>query len=251
MSRQLGKLPPRIDPRTLALADYIKPGLPAFPDTRRWDIPIKDWGVMGNDQSGNCVIATAGHLLLNWRANELGDTRRLSDAEVLELSRQMGALRGYVVLNRLNYWRKKGMWGNRLWAYASIPTADYDAFRVGVNSFGGVDIGVAMPAAWQSSEVWNTGSGRNYRAGSWGLHSVPVVAYDPQYLYVVTWGKLIPMTYDALDAYCDEAYCLINPDWFAHDATTPSGFALDALHADLRAIDGNDSQALPCPSVRL
>lgn len=58
---------------------------------------------MENDNYGNCVIATAGHALLNWRANELNDLQRITDAAVIDLSRTMGALQGYnILLTALN-----------------------------------------------------------------------------------------------------------------------------------------------------
>ena len=36
MNRRLGKLPPRLDPRTLKLAKYLAPGLPKPPAALDW-----------------------------------------------------------------------------------------------------------------------------------------------------------------------------------------------------------------------
>ncbi len=109
MPRLLGKLPARRDSRTLNLRDYIQRNFPDPPAARHWETGISDWGVMGNNTHGNCVIVTAAHMRLTWRMNELDDSRRISDREVIELSRTMGALNGYVILDRLKWWRKKGM----------------------------------------------------------------------------------------------------------------------------------------------
>lgn len=240
MTRPFGKLgcnPSRRDARTLQLAYYRK--LPYYeqPPERRWDKPIDDWGIMGNDNYGNCTIVTPAHAILAWAANESGDLRRIADSAVIELSREMGALDGYNILDRLNWWRKKGMWANRLWAYAQINPADESTMRTAINNFGCADIALSLPLAWQGADVWDTGYGRTYRPNSWGGHSVPIVGYDTNFLYVVTWGYIQTMTWQALAYYSDEAYALINPSWLAGgDATTPSGFDLTLLHADLQKV---------------
>lgn len=234
--RFLGRLPVRHDPRTLQLRNYLSPTLPPPPVARHWETSIPEWGVMGNNRFGNCVIATAGHMRLCWRANELDDTKPISDAAVIELSRRMGALNGYNILDRLKYWRKRGMWGNKLTAFAQIDPTDLNVTRHAVNIFGAADIGLNLPKAWKDAEIWDIGIGRSYDPGSWGGHSVPIVAYDESFLYLVTWGRIQQMRLAALSRYCDEAYAVINTDWTALDNITPSGVDLASLEADLQAI---------------
>jgi hypothetical protein len=234
--RRLGCIPSRRDPRTLQLARYLAADLPPPPDTRRWDTPVTRWGVQGNDRYGNCVICTAAHALQAWAANESGDKEPIADAAVIELSRQMGATNGYMILDRLIYWRKNEMWANRLWAFAAVNPTDPNLMRHAINSLGCADIALSMPAAWQSQEIWGTGSGRAFRPGSWGEHSVPLVGYDADHVYMVTWGAIQAMTWAALAEYSGEAYALINPEWIKADSQSPSGFDLEALHADLREV---------------
>jgi hypothetical protein len=236
-TRYLGRNPSRHDPRTLQLRSYEPIKLPTPPAECRWDSAITDWGVMGNDTYGNCVIATAGHLILAWRANELHDTTRIADAAVVELSKTMGALHGYNILDRLKYWRKNQMWANPVWAFAQTNPTDATEIRNAISIFGAADIGINLPNAWRTAEVWDTGTGRAYNPGSWGGHSVPIVGYDASYLYVVTWGAVQKMTWAALLKYCDESYAIIDRDWLAAEThTTPSGYDLAAMHADLQAI---------------
>src|SRR5579863_10642044 len=67
---KLGKQDARHDPRALLLASYITPALPAPPTT--FDLTSKmpaDWGMMDNDQIGDCTCAAAGHLIMEWTAN--------------------------------------------------------------------------------------------------------------------------------------------------------------------------------------
>jgi hypothetical protein len=232
----LGRTPYRPDSRTLRLANYRKPKLNQIPAQRYWHKSITDWGVMGNDTLGNCVIVTPAHAILVWRANELDDTRRIADAAVIELSRQMGATNGYNILDRLKYWRKESMWSNRLWAFAAIDPDDIVQIKDTINTFGVADIGINLPIAWQGAPEWTTGAGRSYRPGSWGGHSVPLAGYDEDFVYAVSWGKIIPMTWDALPEYCDEAYALIDALWIARDAVTPCGYDLQAIRAELNAL---------------
>lgn len=236
MSQFLGRLPSRLDPRTLRLEKYIQLRELTFPDACRWEKNVQRWGVGGNNQYGNCVIVTSAHMLLNWRAAELGDTRPISDDAIIELSRTMGALDGFNILERLKYWRKSGMWADILWAYVAINTADDAQIKIAVSVFGGADIGINLPSAWQNAKRWDIGTGRTYRPGSWGGHSVPIVGYDTENLYVVTWGEIMPMSWAALKEYVDEGYALINSNWLAKNGRTPNGFNLESLVADLRAL---------------
>jgi hypothetical protein len=232
----LGRLPSAIDRRTLELKDFTTEIEPPTPDARLWQIPISDWGIMGNDRYGNCVIATAAHALLTWRANELKDTRRIADSAVVDLSRTMGALNGYNILDRLKYWRNVGMWANKIWAFAAVQPTDFDHVREAINTFGLLDIGINLPNAWRNADIWNTGSGRQYQPGTWGGHSVPIVGYDGDFLHAVSWGEIYKLTWPALEQYVDEAYAIIDRDWLAADAVAPSGYDLEAMHAALQEI---------------
>lgn len=237
-TKKLGRLPSAQDDRTLRLSTFRTPGVPPPPPQRLWQTPVPIWGTMGNNQYGNCVICTAAHVLLSMRANESNDNRQITDNAVIELSREMGALDGYDILQRNKYWRNKGMWGNYLWAFATVNPANAPEVRSAVNDLGCLDIGLALPKAWQTAPVWDVGIGRSYIPGSWGLHSVPIVGYSLAYVYVVTWGAVQPITWPGLTKYSDEAYALLNPEWIARDAVSPSGYDLNALHKALFALTG-------------
>jgi hypothetical protein len=232
----LGRLPSKIDPRTLRLASYLTPELPPPPTAIHWETKVSDWGVMGNERYGNCVIVTAAHMILSFRANELDDTRRFSDQAVIELSQDMGALNGYNILERLKYWRTRGMWSDKITAFASVDPKEPKLMRSAIHLFGSADIGLNMPAAWRDEKVWSVGIGRKYRPNTWGGHSVPLVGYDDQHVYAVTWGAIQPITWPALFAYCDEAYAVIDPNWTALDGVAPSGVDLTGLQRDLQAL---------------
>jgi len=238
MKHHLGRIPSPTDARTLRLANYVRIDATPAPPARLWHRDIPDWGQAGNDKYGNCVIATAAHAILNWRANELKDTTKIADNAVIELSREMHALNGYTLLDRNKWWRNKTMWSDRLWAFMLIDAADLKQVAIAINSFGVADAGLLMPRAWINEKIWDTGSGANYKPNTWGAHSVPIVGYDETYLYLVTWGYVQKITWSAVATYCDECYALIDPNWIAGDFISPSGLDLEKLHADLFAATG-------------
>ena len=104
--------------------------------------------------------------------------------------------------------------------------------------FGGLYAGVALPvsAQRQTGWTWDVTSATPKDFGSWGGHAIPIVAYDSAGLTCVTWGTLQKMTWAFWDAYVDEAYACLTPDWIAADGKAPSGFDLASLQADLSLI---------------
>lgn len=65
--------------------------------------------------------------------------------------------------------------------------------------------------------------------------TVDVVRYGPDTLTVVTWGRLQELTWRFWDRYCEEAYCILSPDFLA-GGHAPNGFDLEALRADLALV---------------
>jgi hypothetical protein len=232
-NRQLGRLPSRHDPRTLNLAKYLRPDLPPPPPTRTWNAAVPEWGLGGNDQYGNCVIVSAAHEILLWNACARSKIKPISDQQIIELSAQLGALNGYNILDRLNYWRQYGMWRNAILAYAAINPQQPDEVKQTIALGGIADIGLNLPLAWRHSKTWDIGHGPAYRPGTWGGHSVPLVGYDHNQAICITWGREQAITWPALYEYCDEGYAIIDPSWIQPDGNAPSGLDLNALLADL------------------
>jgi hypothetical protein len=243
---KLGKLPPKHDARTLQFANYIDGDkLPILPAKYDWSSKVKKWGMMKNDTLGDCTCAAAGHLIMEWTADNNVPVVPADAAIVKAYS----AITGYdpktgkndngaVETDVLNFWRKSGIAGHKIFAYAGLEPKNHNHVQEAVYLFGGCYIGLSLPLSAQTQKVWSvppggiTGQGA---PGSWGGHAVPVVAYNATGITVVTWGALKKMTWGFWDAYCEESYAIISPD-FIKAGKTPIGFNLAALQADLKDI---------------
>src|SRR5580704_3991068 len=126
---KLGKAAPVHDPRTLLLANYIKATLPPAPAQYAYatDIGASSWGMMGNDKLGDCTCAAAGHLIMEW-TDDNGKMVTPPDQSIIAA---YSAITGYnpatgandngaVELNVLKYWRKTGIAGHQITAFAAL-----------------------------------------------------------------------------------------------------------------------------------
>ena len=253
---KLGKQAPRHDPRTLQFATYLQPSqLPPPPPSVDYTRAVKGgWGMMANDKVGDCTCAAAGHLIMEWTA----DTDRQVDPDDKQILAAYSAITGYdpatgandngaVETDVLNYWRKTGVAGHQILAYAALEPGNTQHVQDAIDLFGGAYIGLALPVSAQTQSVWSVPPGGPHGAGkpgSWGGHAVPVMGYDSHGLTVITWGATKLMTWQFWAAYCDEAYAVLSMDFLKADPTNPndpvapSGFDLAALQADLKAVVG-------------
>jgi len=150
---------------------------------------------------------------------------------------------GCAMLDVMNRWRQVGLFGRQIGAYAAVTLHDHAEVADAVWLMGSVNAGVQLPLAWQGSATWDVPRRRlrfwqhfQWQPGSWGGHDVPIVSYDQNYLYAVTWGQVVRITWAAWDAYFVEAYVAIDALWVNGTKPAPSGFDLSTLMADLQAI---------------
>ena len=242
---KLGKLAAKKDPRNLKLATYL-PSLPPIPAACDWSHNIINWGMMLNDSIGDCTCAAAGHLIEQWTANAgvmvvPPDTTILSAYEAITGYKpdDSNTDNGANELDVLNYWRQTGIAGHTIGAFVSINPGNVAHVKASVYIFGGCYIGVQLPLSAQDQNIWDVPEGGAVGTGSpgsWGGHAVEVVSYNTAGLTVVTWGALMPVTWNFWNTYCDEAYAILSNDFLVGGTTTPDGFNLAALNADLKDV---------------
>ena len=242
---RLGKLPVRTDPRTLALARYVdRAKLPKAPAALDLAAPVPDWPMYANDRIGDCTTAAAAHMIEAWTAPTRGHAVEISQRAVLSAFDRVKQVdpvtgeEGAVELDVLTYWRRRGIGGHRIGAFARVPRWDHKLVREAAYLFGGVYIGLQLPVTAQHQATWDWTHRLDgpARPGSWGGHAVDVVGYDGHGLTVVTWGRLQEMTWAFWDRYVDEVYAVLSVDFVDEAGETPNGFDLAALKADLELV---------------
>jgi hypothetical protein len=245
---KLGKHPPKFDKRTLQFGKYITKALPPAPVSVDYSQAVSSWPMMLNDTYGDCTCAAAGHMIEEWTANN-GNEVIVPDPEILTAYKHFAGNNpdaGANMLDVLNYWRKTGIGGHKIAAFAALePQNDMQA-RDAVDLFGNCYIGVALPdfavppggdflaIPWVVPPQGATGNAvPNPQNG----HCIPAVGYDQRNLYVVTWGALKSMSWQFYETYMDEAFAVLSSDWIsAKLGTAPPGFDLATLQQDLAAI---------------
>ncbi len=242
MALKLGKLPKKENPRTLTLAKYVT--LPVVPHAFAWEYNLDAWGMMGNDQIGDCTCACAGHMLMEWTSRTYG-TVTPTDQQIIAA---YSAITGYVPGNEstdngaaitdvLAYWQNTGIASHKILGWAAIDVSNVANLKAAVALFGAIDIGFNVPQsamdAFGKGQPWNDTTDTNIVGG----HSVPVMGYGGLGCTCITWGQRQQMSWAFFSAYCDEAYACITEDFITRAQVTPVfGLNLAALQADLEAL---------------
>lgn len=220
----LGKGPAKIDSRTLRLASYLPEILPEAPLTCDWLQGSVPWGVMRNDELGNCTCAAVGHGHQVISSNTPDGLMSIPQGIVDDLYQKAcgwvpgdpATDQGGIILDVLNYVRKNQFGSHVLFAYAAPDPGNVEHIKQAIFNFGAVDIGLLLPltAQDQVGRVWDVVvPGTGSQPGSWGGHSVVVSAYDEEGLTCVTWGATQRMTWAFWRTYCDEAFALLFRMW--------------------------------------
>lgn len=246
MPRMLGKRPARHDARTLKLARYTA-ALPSPPTSCDLTGKITNLGMMLNDSLGDCTCAAIGHTIQAWTA-EGGAQVILPDTDILSAYELFCGYKpgdpstdqGGVELDVLNGWRKAGVGGHTIGAYATLQKSAGGVFHRGswqhdvmnaVHYFGAAYIGVQLTDADVQDAAWIY-----HHGGTRDGHAIPIVAYDPDGVTVITWGQLVKASWSFINGYMDEAYCLLSSDIIGSSGTSPEGFDLSQLQSDLQAV---------------
>lgn len=243
----LGKRAPRHDARTLLLARYM-PEQIVTPPACDWTQFVRvAWPLYQNDVIGDCAIAAVAFMILsmNAAAQRMGGVA-IAESEVLNTYRTVsgwdpehpGTDLGCVELDVLKLWRNTGILGHKISAFAAVSPYQFEHVKAAIALFGGAYVGLALPLTAQAPGSWEVPTGGavgQATPGSWGPHSVAILAYDVAGLTCVTWGALRRMSWTFFATYCDEAWAVLSSDFMTND-TAPNGFDVATLTNDLTLI---------------
>lgn len=243
-----GRKAPVHDPRSLKLAHYLTPQLPAPPTEFYWNKGVTEFGMMCNDRLGCCTIAGGGHAVQVFSLNA-GSEVTVSDADILAYYKLWDGYvdgdpstdNGGVELDVLKRWKAEEFAGHVLLAWADVARSNQVQVRQAIWLFGGLYIGMlipdylaepianggALPAVWDVQKA-------NAEANEG--HCVFVVGYDADTLTFISWGALYKMSWAFWHKYVDEAHALLSKDFIAANGLDPLGFDSVKLEADLGCI---------------
>jgi hypothetical protein len=253
---KLGKLAATEDPKDLMFAKYVEASnLPPLPAEFGHDalIPPLGWGMLGNDEWGDCAWAGPAHetMLLT---TEAGDPMSFSTQGVLsDYSAGTGfdpnagpsgsnpTDQGSQVRDVLSYRRKTGIVDaqgkrHKIGAFIKLQPGDIEHILQALHIFQVVGIGIQFPEfameQFNHGEPWDVVPNAPAPTGG---HYVCGVGKHAN-IDIVTWGALQQMTIAFFEKYCDEAWTYIS-DEALKDGRNIDGFDQEQLAADLKAVE--------------
>lgn len=251
-----GRIRSKPDPRDLKFETYAKDSTVILPARFGHGNSFSDWGMLGNDQYGDCVFAGADHetMLIDnlaspgaktgFEAAKFTPANALDDyGTVTGFNPQTGAGdNGTEPRAALKYRVKTGLVDatgkrHKIAAYVAVPltlTTIFEATFI----FDAVGIGFEFPGSamnqFNEGKPWEVVPGAQIEGG----HYVPIVG-RPEIgkLAVITWAKNQHMSEDFFSKYVDEAWAFITPESLnAKTQKNWGGYDWAQLEADLKTV---------------
>lgn len=210
--------------RTLQLREFLRPSFayPAACDLTSGLVP--DIDDLGNRDVGCCAIAGPGHFV-RWE-DQL--CRRPVRVQAADVEREYSAISGYVpgdestdvgcyALDVLKHWRKVGLFGTQIVAFAEVNVLDTEQIVKATFLFGDVFLCFRLPVSVQGKSTWEV---EKNDGGEWGNHLV--WSYGTNLCN--SWGGSIWFSDAFRERRCFAAYAVVSAD-----AILPGGRALSGL----------------------
>jgi hypothetical protein len=251
-----GLLPNDPSKPRLKLKRYLTgAGLTPAPAAVNWDTAVASFPMYGNDQYGDCVWAMIGHAIQVFTANASTEVD-VTDADVLKGYSDVTGFnpddpstdQGTVIQDALDYWRKTGVGGHKILAFAQVDHTDEAEMQQAAALFGAVLFGMNFPAVamtqFNAGKPWDV---VRSDGGIEGGHAILGARYDAAegQWYIITWAKEQPVTFAFIKKYFEEAWVVATSEWVKATGQTPSGLDLATLGADFTALTGSPN---PFPS---
>lgn len=253
----LGRLPNDPAKPRLRLEDY-QAAAPTPPASADWISGVRSWGVLANDQAGDCTCAGAGHVAMAVSHFGQGHDIAITDQDALTMYEALSGYdpatgandNGATLQDALGYWSKTGIAGHKIVAYAQVKATDLATVRACIAEFGAVYTGMWFPASamdqFNAGQPWTVAP----RAKIEGGHCVPIGAYDATSFTCVTWGRAQKMDLAFYRRYFDEVWVPIDLAWLSAAGVSPAGLDTAALNAGYQALTGRPGPfpASPAPA---
>lgn len=213
---KLGCLPGHVPNGLYDLTWYVAGPLPTAPlkvlvPTLPEGVP---WGMDGNDEYGDCGVAGNNHGEMCVDVDTKTSLLPLTSTQIVDYYMKYtgGQDNGVVLADFLAYVKKTGWFGRKLSAYAPVSITDYKTLQFSISAYGYAYTGIQvtdqmMNASQDGNKPWTAAMFQNGTVE--GGHCVPLVGYDSENLYCVTWGAIQPIQYSAWHLMSSEAWACI------------------------------------------
>ncbi|WP_435643885.1 hypothetical protein ACR9VJ_26520 [Streptomyces sp. H49] len=252
---RLGKLPAQPARPHLKLSAVLRERLAAPPASADWQADTIRWPMYANDRVGDCTCAGVGHMVNQLTFYGSGQEVVPTEDHVLAM---YSAITGYTPSDPnsdtgaycqdvLAYWRRTGLEGHRIMAYASLDVSNLTEIKQAVAAFGTVYVGLNFPDSamtqFNEGKTWDVVRGARVEGG----HCVIVGAYGGGKFGLVTWGAEAEMTEAFWKKYVDEAWVVLDQDGLekagGYFAGAASFYALGEEFAELTG----EANPIPAP----
>jgi hypothetical protein len=247
MKFKLGKKPARPGAMKLKFADvFDATHLPVPPHSfgHQSLMANHQWGMLANDQVGDCVLAGGGHESMLFALEggrpfiSFSDKSTLSDYTAITgyNPNDPNSDQGTDMVEAAKYRRICGLLDangvrHKIDAYAEITRGDLTQVTLATWLFGACGCGFAVPDSVQ--DQFDAGQPFDVVPGAQieGGHYMPCIGRNSNGYYVlVTWGKTVTASPRFMKKYMDEAVAYISRDVIvAKTQKTQEGFDLAAL----------------------
>lgn len=253
---KLGRLPADPSKPKLKLATLLAAASADVPASVDYLSALTDLPMYGNDQYGDCVEAAMCHATEGFTSYGQGTAVVPPEDTAVQLYEAITGFnpndpnsdQGTNVQDALDYWRKTGLNGDRIVAFASVDVAKPSEVAAAVYYFGHLLIGFDVPAyamdQFDHGQPWSVQTDND---GIEGGHCVNVGAVEPGSKRCVTWAAVQEMDDDFWAKYVDEAWVIVTQDWVSRvSGDTPTGLDLAAFGEEYVSLTG-DANPFPEP----
>ena len=205
---------------------------------------ILRWGMLGNDQAGNCVQCSASHQNMQWHALSGTPIPTFTDQTALaEYSAATGYVNGVDATDNgtdmgefAAYWKATGITDasgvrHKIDLSVNISAGNVAQVALAAYLFDSVDIGVNLPTSAMDqfgSKPWEPVA----KSGLEGGHCIPIIGRNSAGNFIcVTWGRLQAVTPSFLATYMDQGALHLSMEMFNAKQLSPRGYDQAALAA--------------------
>ena len=220
----------------------MNPKVMAYPPVCSWWRPI-DFGMLGNDTVGDCVIAWMLHQIMIWNSvAHAGTPVSFTTDQAIQL---YSAIAGYVPGNEstdqgtdpnaaLAYWQQAGLFGHQIAGYVNLDVTNIDQLKFAINTFGGIGFSTNVPRYIMDvpgGQSWSVYPGADI--SNVGQHQVGILGYGRNGFRENCWDTTNTLNAEFIGAFGLGAQAVVSEEWLKQSGTSPSGLDLQGLLADL------------------